>query len=309
MLPKLRAFTTPFILLMCHANISPSGRVLRAAFPDLSRAADDSLELIMLILAVDPGVSVFMFLGVMTTLQSFPCTDASGWEICPKNPSPGTLGGFFLHPDVRKSFAFALPWATLLQCFPLDFQEKHALLHINYLEFSAAWILLVWLVLAFPKLIRHKRIVLKLDSQVAIAWILNGRCSTFPFYRLMQFVAFLEWKYQFIVLPVYVPSQKNPADKLTRIRAHDPKVIKVNRSPISITKVPSHVIRIFVEVLTGVFDYKKFFISAFSKIRYDRRLRFTKTPMVHKFLNILEIPQYSFFFWDFPQYSLFLFTV
>ena len=191
-LPKLRAFTTPFILLMCHANSSSSGRVVRAAFPELSKAADDSLELIMLILAVDPSISVFMFLGVMTTLQSFPCSDASGWEICPKNVSSGTLGGFFLHPDVQKSIAFSLPWATVLQFFPPDFQEKHAMLHINYLEFASAWILLVWLVLAFPKLVRHRRIILKLDSQVAIAWIFNGRCSTFPFYRLMQFVAFLE---------------------------------------------------------------------------------------------------------------------
>lgn len=111
MVPKIRALTTPIILLFVLANNSPFKKVVRARFPILNTAATEALHLIILLVSLDPKCSVFVYLGVLKTRKLMPFTDASGWErgIMVKNPAPGCLGGFFTHTRKSLSFAFSLP--------------------------------------------------------------------------------------------------------------------------------------------------------------------------------------------------------
>ena len=135
--------------------------------------------------------------------------------------------------------------------------------------------MLVWIYLEFPEFLRNKRILLKMDSQVAVAWLLNGRVPSFPFYRLMIFLAFIEWKMNCIILPVWIKGTKNPADALTRKLVWNPPVFRYRRVNYPIRTIPLRLIRIFIKVLTGSFNYSKhFFPAVLPNISYNRRARF-----------------------------------
>lgn len=108
-IPKVRAFTTPFILLFVIANSLPGRKVLRTNFPELNKQATDSLNLIMYLVGLDPKYCVYAFLGLYKTRKIFGFSDATGWEVSLKNPTPGCLGGFFFHPRLSGSIAFAIP--------------------------------------------------------------------------------------------------------------------------------------------------------------------------------------------------------
>ena len=114
-----------------------------------------------------------------------------------------------------------------------------------------------------------------LDSQVAVAWLLNGRVPSFPFYRLMIFIAFIEWKMNCIIMPVWIKGTKNPADALTRKLVWNPPVFRYRRVKYPIRPIPLRLLRIFIQVLTGLFNYSAFFFPAvLPNIAYNRRGRY-----------------------------------
>ena len=77
-LPKIRAFTTPIIMLFVIANNSPLKKVVRSQHSVLSMAANDALNMILILLALDPKCGVFVYLGMLKTRKLIPFTDASG---------------------------------------------------------------------------------------------------------------------------------------------------------------------------------------------------------------------------------------
>lgn len=278
-LPKLRAFTTPFILFLLAANRSPDLKVDRWTQPLVNESAADSLKFLIYLLELDPQCSVYRFLSLWPTKKVFPFSDASGWEIGILNPSPGCLGGFFFDKRAGVKFAFSIPWQTILELLPEEFKANFSEPHINYLETFSAFILVAWLVTLFPKLVFRKRIIIKLDSQVAIAWFANGRCPTLPVHRLIQTFAILEWKYSCVITPIYVKSKANPADKLTRNLGGPGSWVTLNHPPgsyfkIRLSRVPYSVLRLFMDSITGRLNYKKFLGSKASLLAYNRQSRF-----------------------------------
>ena len=181
-LPKIRAFTTPFILFYVIANSSPGRKILRVCHPRLNQQTKESLALIMYLVSLNPKYCVFVFLSMYKTRKVFGFSDAVGWEIHPRNPTSGCLGGFFYHPRLAGSIAFVLPWSTIFQLLPSSVASLPHMLfpHINYLEFTAAWILIVWVILKYHKWVCGKRIIFKMDSMVSKDWFANGRVSTAP---------------------------------------------------------------------------------------------------------------------------------
>ena len=127
------------------ANTLPGRKILRSNYPHLNKQAADSLILIMYLVGLDPKFCVYAFLGLYKTRKICAFSDATNWEINVNNPLRGCLGGFFSHPRFAASIAFALPWDAIYQLLPkassLSPCLKHP--HINYLEFVAAWVLIV----------------------------------------------------------------------------------------------------------------------------------------------------------------------
>ena len=142
-LPNLRAFTTPFILYFLIASRSPSGKVDRWTRPLLNESAMDSLKFLLYLLDLDPKCSVYRFLNFWPTKKVFPFSDASGWEISPKNPRPGCLGGFYRDKRAGVQFAFSIQWQEILLLLPEESRVNFAQPHINYLETFAAFIVVV----------------------------------------------------------------------------------------------------------------------------------------------------------------------
>ena len=61
-LPRIRAFVTPIILLLIIALNAPSASVIRANHPQLNAEAISSLDFLLAVLRLDPGCSVYRFL-------------------------------------------------------------------------------------------------------------------------------------------------------------------------------------------------------------------------------------------------------
>jgi hypothetical protein len=247
----------------------------------LNESAIDSLNFLIYLLDLDPSCSVYRFLDFWPTKKVFPFSDASGWEISPKNPMPGCLGGFFVDNRSGVSFAFSIQWQEILLLLPQECRANFDTPHINYLETFAAFILVVWLVVLFPKLVYRKRIILKLDSQVSQSWYSKKRCPSFPVHRLIQTLAVLEWKYSCVIQPAWVKSASNPADKLTRLNSNARERISLklpNGSSCSVspTSIPPKVMSLFVDSLLGRVNYVKLFGKEALNVAFHRQARFTK---------------------------------
>ena len=278
-LPGIRAFTTSFILYFLIASRSTSQKVDRWTMPLLNENATDSLNFLIYLLDLDPKCSVYRFLDLQPSKKVFPFSDASGQERSPKNPSPGTLGGFFIDKKAGIQFAFSMPQSELLELLPKGCQNALEMPHINYLEMFSVFLVVVQLILYFPKLVYRKRIIIKLDSQVAAAQYGNGRCPTFPVHRLIQTLAVLEWKYQCVIHPVWIRSDQNPADKLTRRLPHATGPVRLNlpnRQTFYITpkRVPPKVLALFVDSILGKVDYGKLLGKEALLLHFDRSSRF-----------------------------------
>ena len=213
-LPRIRAFTTPILLALVLANAAPKKFIRRSAYPALVKSTAESLSFLIYIVGLDPCNSQFRFLDLYDNRRIVSFTDAVGFELSAKNPSPGCIAGFFDAPQGLQPFAFAIPWAVFRSFLPKlgEFHEPH----INYLELMTPIILFVWLCTFYPRFVQHHRFVIKFDSQVAQFWINNGRVSTFPFCRLMMLLALYEWKYNCKVVIIFVKGAHNPADALSR---------------------------------------------------------------------------------------------
>ena len=247
--------------------------------PLLNENATDSLNFLIYLLDLDHKCSVYRFLNLQPTKKVFPFSDASSWEVSLKNPSPGTLSGFFVDRRAGVQFAFSVPWKDILLLLPVECQHAFEMPHINYLEMFSAFFVVVWLILLFPKLVYRKRIILKLDFQVAAAWYGNGRCPTFPVHRLIQSLAVLEWKYQCVIQPVWIRSELNPADKLTRVSASSSlplRLVLPIREVVWLTPQPiPHKVRVlFVDSILGKVEYKKLIGKEAFLLHFDRKARF-----------------------------------
>jgi hypothetical protein len=196
------------------ANAAPKKFIRRSLFPKLVKPTSEAIRFLIYVVRLDPCNQVHRFLNQYPRRKIMSYTDASGFEISLKNPSPGCIAGFFDAPKGLQPFAFAIPWAVIRPFLPkLEvFHEPH----INYLELTAPIILFIWLCLFFPKFVTNHKFIIKLDSKVTMFWVNNGRVSTMPFYYLLQLLAVFEWKYNCKVVIVYIKGTKNPADCLSR---------------------------------------------------------------------------------------------
>ena len=163
-LPRIRAFTTPLLIALVIANAAPSKKVNRMSDKNLYDSTSECLRFLIHVMTLDPCNPVYRFLDIYETRRIISFTDASGFEKCIKNPSPGCIAGFFDAPQGMISFAFAIPWDTIRTFLPT--QEVFVRPHINYLKLMTPVILFLWLCIFFPKFVRNHRFVIKLDSTV-----------------------------------------------------------------------------------------------------------------------------------------------
>ena len=113
------------------ANAVPKKLFNRTLHPKLAKATSESLRFLIYVVRLNPCNQVERFLGLYPMRRIVSYTDASGFEISLKNPSPGCIAGFFDAPPGMSAFAFAIPWATLYAFLPTSDELFQP--HINYL--------------------------------------------------------------------------------------------------------------------------------------------------------------------------------
>ena len=284
-LPRIRAFVTPILIALVIANATPKKFIQRSLYPQLMKPTSDALKFLIYVVSLDPCNDVFRFLDLYPARKIISYTDASGFELSPKNPSPGCIAGFFDAPPGLSPFAFAIPWATIQAFLPNS--KELVKPHINYLELVAPIILFLWLCIFYPKFVKHHMFVIKLDSQVTQFWVNNGRVSTLPFCYLLQLLAIFEWRYDCKVVIIYIKGTRNPADCLSRRPFWQPWIFypktalsRSVHSPIPIRKVPHQVLRLITKAISGNLDYQQLFQPSADRFTFARRQRFDPPHLV-----------------------------
>ena len=108
-LPRIRAFTTPILIALVIANAAPKKFIKRSMYPALVSSTSECLSFLMHVVRLDPCNSQIRFLDLYKSRRIVSYTDAVGFELSSKNPSPGCVAGFFDAPPGLSPFAFAIP--------------------------------------------------------------------------------------------------------------------------------------------------------------------------------------------------------
>lgn len=239
-IPKMCAFANPFIMLQSHFSGSVVLRPTR--LPGLHRECVRALEFILPIVEIDPAVHIKKFLGQLKPLRILPYSDASGWEtdapwMKADNPTQGQLACVFL--SLKTHWVFAVRWKDLIRKVVFDAWDQRLFAldrarpqydpslsepSIAFLEFSSLILNVIQIYHLFLRdqgnLFARKWIKLATDNQNTETWVNKGRCPFFPFSRLSEFVVVVELLLESSFTAVYVPSEKQLADPLTRGASH-----------------------------------------------------------------------------------------
>ena len=102
LLPRLRAYLTPVIELL---KVIPDskGFVAKKSLVELDTEVIRALNFLKPVFAVDPCVHVKRFLNLLPQCRCVIWSDASGFEMEVKNPTPGRMGSIFLAPFLPNS--------------------------------------------------------------------------------------------------------------------------------------------------------------------------------------------------------------
>ena len=194
-------------------------RMRKVKFPKtLLHAFLEDLLLLRRIVDIDPVTPVKKFLGMYPPLRTILWSDATGFEHDQSNPRKGQLAGFWAsvyHKACR--FAFTLAFNQFSKAFSRAFRGKPKLqTDIHFLELLAAVITLVVFIYKFAKRVKGRTIVIKVDNTCTVSWINNGRCHSKPWNGLLKLLWILEVVFDTNIVCVWVPSEQQKADFLTR---------------------------------------------------------------------------------------------
>ena len=240
LLPRIRSYMTPFIQITKLIK-DKNGSLAKGVYPALDQEATRCLKFVRAVFMVDPSVHIYKYLNLLPIHKTPLWSDASGYEIDSKNPTPGRLSSIFLYkfaPNKKSICAYSdwkdilpilrskipnidsVPWFESVSCTRLDPRKDD--LSIAYLELSALFLTLIQLVLLCsrsPNIFKRcarKQLIFKCDNQNVVTWITNGRIGYFPWNRLLDALFIFEMVLECRILVEWVPSELQLADPLSR---------------------------------------------------------------------------------------------
>ena len=137
--------------------------------------------------------------------QSHTCASASGAPALPHITQQQRMA-IITATDLDWTTAISAPW-------------KLPLTHINHGEIAAANTAVKWA--AKQPRYRGRRLILFSDSTTAVGAIAKGRISSFKLLSIIRKLAATCLVFNLRVIPVWLPSDCNPADRPSRIFVHD----------------------------------------------------------------------------------------
>ena len=183
------------------------------------------------------------------------------------------MASIFILPYVKRGFAIVAKtsWTVLRQYIVqqgyssleaafsrLNTEEEK--IQIAYLELSALFLTIfeIWLLAKqakrYRELLQARVIVLKVDNSNVVDWCKAGRCPYHPWNRLFEFLFLLEIALDVQFVVVWVPSELQKADPLTRGASSLKVEFSNKRSKARTFKARKHskkCLRAFAKVLTG----------------------------------------------------------
>ena len=235
LLPRVRSYISPFCTFMSSFHDTKKA-IVKNANNILDIEMKRALEFLKPIFEVDPAVHINYFLNLLPPHKIPLWSDASGFEIDSKNPTPGMLGSVFIPPFVKTSQLIwkVTAWKDIVPLLERelvhgdnnhswsrsDFSPEN--ITICFLELAAAMLTLYEMLLLciqskkFFKRFSRKIIIMKIDNQNVCSWINRGRCPFYPWHHLMEVFFLAELALQCQFKAIWVPSAKQFADRITR---------------------------------------------------------------------------------------------